>query len=186
MSLHPSKTRLAFADEVVARRIRWYNHEPPVAHHTMTGRKHTSDLDELVRAELAFVPACEPGLSSIAELTPEGMAWVTRARTADSRNCERCTTAAAVSRCCSSHGKNLCHRCYRQTHFVEVCVAGCSACAREGLPREMHYWESGPVSTSPETGPAADECQHTATERQGEAIFCADCGTMTAGPADGA
>jgi hypothetical protein len=78
---HPSKTRLGFADEVAARRIRWYNHEPPVAHHTITGRKHTSDLDELVRAELAFVPPCPPGHSSIAELTPDGMAWVTRART---------------------------------------------------------------------------------------------------------
>jgi hypothetical protein len=27
----------------------------------------------------------------------------------------------------------LCHACYRRTHFVEVCVAGCPNCAREGL-----------------------------------------------------
>jgi hypothetical protein len=38
----------------------------------------------------------------------------------------------------------------------------------------------GPGSTSPEPGP--DECDHSATERQGEAMFCADCGVMLAGP----
>jgi hypothetical protein len=47
--------------------------------------------------------------------------------------CERCASRAAVGRCCSSHGKNLCHGCYRRTHFVEVCVAGCALCAAEGL-----------------------------------------------------
>jgi hypothetical protein len=48
--------------------------------------------------------------------------------------CIRCNDVAATGPCCSSHGKALCHRCYRRTHFVEVCVAGCSDCAREGLP----------------------------------------------------
>ncbi|XTZ18155.1 hypothetical protein ACQSSU_12675 [Micromonospora echinospora] len=49
--------------------------------------------------------------------------------------CSRCeTTPAAPGICCSSHGKRLCHLCYRRTHFVEVCVAGCSDCAAEGLP----------------------------------------------------
>lgn len=49
--------------------------------------------------------------------------------------CVRChTTAAAPGVCCSSHGKQLCHLCYRRTHFVEVCVAGCRDCAVEELP----------------------------------------------------
>lgn len=48
--------------------------------------------------------------------------------------CARCHDVASTGQCCSSHGKELCHRCYRRTHFVEVCVAGCEDCAREGLP----------------------------------------------------
>lgn len=49
-------------------------------------------------------------------------------------NCWRCGQHEAAGPCCSSHQEDLCHRCYRLTHFVEVCVAGCTACAREGLP----------------------------------------------------
>jgi hypothetical protein len=71
--LHPTKTRTAFAAEVHAGRIRWYRHATAVAHHTVTGRKHTADLDELVAAGLARIPPCDPGLSSIAELTPAGI-----------------------------------------------------------------------------------------------------------------
>ncbi|MFI2663237.1 hypothetical protein [Micromonospora carbonacea] len=48
--------------------------------------------------------------------------------------CERCTDTAATGTCCSSHGKKLCHLCYRQTHWVELCVGGCPECASEGLP----------------------------------------------------
>lgn len=47
--------------------------------------------------------------------------------------CIRCH-GNADSLCCTAHKALLCHRCYRQTHFVEVCVAGCTACARENLP----------------------------------------------------
>jgi hypothetical protein len=47
--------------------------------------------------------------------------------------CGRCQAGPAVGVCCSSHRKALCHRCYRQTHFVERCGATCAACAREGL-----------------------------------------------------
>jgi hypothetical protein len=54
--------------------------------------------------------------------------------------CEHCFQAA-VGACCSSHNKQLCHYCYRKTHFVEVCVEDCRNCAAEGLPavlpREM-------------------------------------------------
>jgi hypothetical protein len=48
--------------------------------------------------------------------------------------CEHCKTTPPVATCCHAHDKLLCHACYRRTHFVEVCVAGCAACAREGLP----------------------------------------------------
>jgi len=50
--------------------------------------------------------------------------------------CVRCSTPAQGV-CCSSHGKQLCHRCYRRTHLVEVCVEGCKACQAEGLPVVM-------------------------------------------------
>jgi hypothetical protein len=67
-----------------------------------------------------------------------GPAGVVCVRLADpnitiSEMCVRCEAAPSTGLCCSSHRKGLCHRCYRRTHFVEVCVAGCSACAREGL-----------------------------------------------------
>lgn len=52
--------------------------------------------------------------------------------------CSRCeTTTARPGVCCSSHGKRLCHLCYRRTHFVEVCVAGCKDCAAENLPGRL-------------------------------------------------
>lgn len=47
--------------------------------------------------------------------------------------CISCERVPAESLCCSSHQHELCHRCYRRTHFVEVCVEGCSKCAAEGL-----------------------------------------------------
>jgi hypothetical protein len=47
--------------------------------------------------------------------------------------CVRCKTGDATGLCCEAHGKQLCHRCYRRTHFVEACVEGCTDCAREGL-----------------------------------------------------
>lgn len=54
--------------------------------------------------------------------------------TATTALCIRCKTTPADQLCCSSHNALLCHGCYRRTHFVEVCVAGCTACARENLP----------------------------------------------------
>ena len=51
--------------------------------------------------------------------------------------CERCANALSVGACCSSHLKELCHGCYRRTHFVEVCVKGCRECAKENLPEVM-------------------------------------------------
>jgi hypothetical protein len=44
----------------------------------------------------------------------------------DESGCVRCSKALDHSTplCCSSHNKALCHRCYRATHFVEVCRCG--------------------------------------------------------------
>jgi hypothetical protein len=48
--------------------------------------------------------------------------------------CVRCKTLPAPEGfCCSSHDKELCHGCYRQTHFVEICGETCTKCTREGL-----------------------------------------------------
>ncbi|MFI6238377.1 hypothetical protein ACIBEF_00695 [Micromonospora sp. NPDC050795] len=58
-------------------------------------------------------------------------------RAAAKPNCWRCKTTPAAGSCCSSHNKNLCHLCYRRTHFVEVCVAGCFECAAENLPVKL-------------------------------------------------
>jgi hypothetical protein len=58
-------------------------------------------------------------------------------RSAAKPGCWRCETTPAAGTCCSSHQKDLCHLCYRRTHFVEVCVAGCSECAAENLPVKL-------------------------------------------------
>ncbi len=53
--------------------------------------------------------------------------------------CVRCESKPAESICCSSHQKELCHGCYRRTHFVEICGAPvdgerkCPKCEAEGL-----------------------------------------------------
>ena len=48
--------------------------------------------------------------------------------------CVRCKERFAPAVCCESHGGLLCHRCYRLTHFVEVCGEACPLCRAEGLP----------------------------------------------------
>jgi hypothetical protein len=49
-----------------------------------------------------------------------------------SETCVRCSAPAdhTTETCCSSHGKVLCHRCYRRTHFVEWC--DCILCSSRG------------------------------------------------------
>lgn len=47
-------------------------------------------------------------------------------------SCIQCESDS-VGLCCSSHKAALCHRCYRLTHFVEICGSACDSCAREGL-----------------------------------------------------
>lgn len=51
--------------------------------------------------------------------------------------CYRCQRSMPVGECCSSHKKQLCHGCYRQTHFVEICVDGCQDCSDENLQKIM-------------------------------------------------
>lgn len=53
--------------------------------------------------------------------------------TAIAADCILCKTRPALGQCCSSHGKDLCHGCYRRTHFVEFCGQTCTRCAAEGL-----------------------------------------------------
>jgi hypothetical protein len=68
-------------------------------------------------------------------VTMSGAAFVELLRAAGTAllACVRCESTPAVGFCCSSHEKRLCHRCYRRTHFVEVCVPGCQDCKREDL-----------------------------------------------------
>lgn len=47
--------------------------------------------------------------------------------------CIRCWMKPSAGLCCSSHKRALCHGCYRRTHFVEICVPGCTGCEAEGL-----------------------------------------------------
>jgi hypothetical protein len=47
--------------------------------------------------------------------------------------CIQCKKTPSTGLCCSSHKAALCHRCYRRTHFVEICGSTCQDCAREGL-----------------------------------------------------
>ncbi len=82
---YPTPSRLRFADQISLARVRWYNFVQPVAFHAVTGYRVTAALDEFVAAGLAFVPDCPEGESRVAELTPDGMAWVTRARTEEQR-----------------------------------------------------------------------------------------------------
>ncbi len=51
----------------------------------------------------------------------------------EAKPCERCSDVVSTGKCCSSHKKELCHRCYRRTHFVEICSAACSKCTTEGI-----------------------------------------------------
>lgn len=93
---------------------------------TVTGR-----VAEFRLAKLLEPPAAD-GVKPpyVVKLNPAGRAWLAE----HTGMCVRCLTSAATGECCSSHGKKLCHACYRRTHFSELCVAGCPLCAAEGLP----------------------------------------------------
>lgn len=102
-----------------------------------------ADLPNVVRR--AFDPSGQLGVevevagdgSAATVMNPDGTPGFTLAVAAEAHTaaCSRCgATRAAAGECCSSHGRRLCHLCYRRTHWVEVCVAGCPDCASEGLP----------------------------------------------------
>lgn len=83
--------------------------------------------------------------------------------------CIRCKTVPAAAKpCCSSHSAPLCHGCYRRVHFVEVCVEGCTDCAREGL----EVGESTSAALRRVTAELATA--RTELEQRGQAITEAD------------
>lgn len=92
---------------------------------TTTARRH-------VCTDHATQFAARHGLAMPTEPSPVEPSPLDQAVQAAALRCERCPTPAQGV-CCSSHGKVLCHRCYRTTHFVQVCVEGCDACQAEGL-----------------------------------------------------
>lgn len=78
----------------------------------------------------------------------------------DRERCERCQKSepeVTLSVCCSSHGKTLCHRDYRLTHFVEIC--GCRRCEAESLPRIYPPKPLSPEDLAPI--PAEDVVEYT-------------------------
>lgn len=91
----------------------------------------TARVGEFRSAELLELPgpvAVKPPYP--VRFNADGRAWLAE----HTGMCVRCLTAAATGECCSSHGRKLCHACYRRTHFSEICVVGCSLCIAEGLP----------------------------------------------------
>lgn len=81
---YPTPTRLRLADAIAAGKVLHYYWRTPVTFDIVTDNQVTARVDELVRAGLATItpPATDtPGEPGSVSLTPDGMAWVTRART---------------------------------------------------------------------------------------------------------
>jgi hypothetical protein len=86
----PTKTRLRLADAIAAGQVKHYHWEKPWSCDTVRDAAVTARVADLVAAGLAEIP--DPPVypwatytipESIVRLTPEGMAWVTRARTSE-------------------------------------------------------------------------------------------------------
>lgn len=117
-----------------------------------------ADIDVDVRLETGTVQVTYQGwVSGSGTITGPGVGEPAETNTA----CVRCTTTpAAPGVCCPPHDKPLCHLCYRRTHFVEVCVAGCRDCAAEHLPvwlSELATPAPPIVEVTPETLDLADD-----------------------------
>lgn len=159
MTLHPTKTRLRFADQIGAGRIRWYNFLEPEAWHTITGRKHTADLDEFFRAGLAEVAPCPGGVSTIAQLTTEGMAWVTRARIGSAGRasaeveCPHCRQQVQLDGPLDDGGRLMPHQITHEARPERWCPASRQTLRGFAAATAVLSALDGPVSTSPETGP---------------------------------
>lgn len=81
---YPTKHRLRLADAIAANQVKHYHWINPWTCDTARDAAVTSRVAELVAAGLAVIPDPPDELpESLVRLTPEGMAWVTRARTAD-------------------------------------------------------------------------------------------------------
>jgi hypothetical protein len=80
---YPTPTRLRLADAIAAGQVKHYHWINPWTCDTARDAAVTSRVAELVAAGLAEIPAPPDDLpESMVRLTPDGMAWVTRARTA--------------------------------------------------------------------------------------------------------
>lgn len=129
---YPTPTRKQLVADIDDGLVRWYHFLTPEARHSATDRKLTAEVNTLRNCEppIAYVPPGPEGGYSVVGLTPEGRVWLAAAM----GMCVQCLMVMAKGTCCSSHGKKLCHACYRRTHFSELCVVGCSLCIAEGLP----------------------------------------------------
>ena len=81
---YPTKDRLKLAAAIAAGKVRHYPFQEPKTFNDITGGIVTSKVQLMLSAGLVEVP--EPPAEhnySVVRLTPEGMAWVTRARTAE-------------------------------------------------------------------------------------------------------
>lgn len=135
-ALNPTEARLALARGIEAGQV--VDHGWMRGHITW-GNEYVSRVVTGRVAEFRVAGLLEdPGVSGEKPPYPvrfnaAGKAWLAE----HTGMCVRCYVVAATGECCSSHGKKLCHACYRRTHFSELCVEGCPLCAAESLPRVM-------------------------------------------------
>lgn len=80
---YPTPTRLRLADAIAAGEITHYHFLRPETRNTVTDGLMTMRVAELVAAGLAEIPPGDFFQTSKVRLTPDGMAWVTRARTGE-------------------------------------------------------------------------------------------------------
>jgi hypothetical protein len=79
---YPTPTRLRLADAIAANQVKHYHWVKPWSCDIVRDANVTARVAELVAAGLAEIPAAGGNLpESFVRLTPDGMAWVTRART---------------------------------------------------------------------------------------------------------
>lgn len=80
--LHPTPTRLRLADAIAGGWVKHFHWIEPWTCDTARDAAVTARVAELVAAGLAEIPDPPDDLpESMVRLTPDGMAWVTRART---------------------------------------------------------------------------------------------------------
>lgn len=78
---YPTPNRLKLADAIAAGQVRHYPFQAPQTFNQTNGGLVTAKVQLLLDAGLVEVPEPSEHNYSIVRLTPEGMAWVTRART---------------------------------------------------------------------------------------------------------